>query len=274
MSRQCYDSVNPWSIPTSAEMVAGYVDCSFAWSGSGWARFPDAIKVRIAAGCDPQDAQVADVENGDYLPWESVDFVLTQRAKGIDPSVYVDASNWAPTQTEFRLRGVAEPHWWIAQWDGVQSIPAGAVAKQYADGAMLGTGYDASVVADFWPGVDEAFGPGGGTLTGGAGLDVKVQPPFTVITDADTHWYGAPGGTDEGVMGARTVVVTTQTTDGQWFEYPGSTWWFPAAKSSLILPTSSGGADDDSALATKAYVDQQDNTLLAKIPTKATTTLA
>ncbi len=45
---------------------------------------------------------------------------------------------------------------------------------------------------------------------------------------------------------------------------------------SLFLPRDqapSGGPDDDSALATKAYVDQQDNGLLAKIPTKATTTL-
>lgn len=146
-------------------MVAGYVDCSFAWSAAGWARFPAAVKVRIAAGCDPQDAQVADVERGDYLPWQAVDFVLEQRAKGIDPTVYTFYDNWAPTQTEFRFRGVPEPHWWIALFDGVMELLPGTVASQRRNSVYTGADYDESIVADFWPGIDTTHGPGGGTIT-------------------------------------------------------------------------------------------------------------
>lgn len=161
-----YDSVNAWAIPAAAPMVAGYEDGAYAWSEAAWARFPNAIKVLISVGANPRLARVADVERGDYLPWQAVDFVLLQRSKGIDPTVYVNLSNWAPTQTEFRLRGVPEPHWWLALYDGVAVVPPGAVAKQYANSVYTHGNYDLSIVADFWPGVDLTYGPS----TGGAEL--------------------------------------------------------------------------------------------------------
>lgn len=184
-----YDSITAADIPAGAAMVAGYVDGRFAWSVADWARFPNAVKVRIAVGQNPANAQVADVESGDYLPWEAVDFVLAQRAKGIDPTVYVSLSNWAPTQTEFRLRGVPEPHWWIADYDGLRVIPAGAVAKQFINPPGSGGHFDLSVVADFWAGVDYAAGAGGGSI--GAVVDPAA---LALLQRLDAAVFGVAAG--------------------------------------------------------------------------------
>ncbi|MEU3352856.1 hypothetical protein [Streptomyces sp. NPDC037389] len=47
--------------------------------------------------------------------------------------------------------GVFEPDYWVARFDGVPSIPAGAIAEQYENTP----GFGKSVVADNWPGVDQ-----------------------------------------------------------------------------------------------------------------------
>ena len=158
------DSVNAYSIPLGFAMVAGYDDAAFTWTADEWARFPAAVHVHIETGAAETSAQVIDVEKGDYLPWEAPAAIERKRAQGIEPTVYVSYDAWAATRTEFQLRGVAEPNWWIALWDGVAELLAGAVAKQYAHPPLTGGNYDLSAAADFWPGVDAAFGPGGGTL--------------------------------------------------------------------------------------------------------------
>ena len=100
---------------------------------------------------------------------------------------------------------------------------------------------------------------------GGSELNVNVQPPFTVDTGTDTHWYGTPGGQDMGLMGARRVVVETVSPDGAWFQFPGSTWWFSASKSSLLLPAA--GVDLAPVLAAIAE-------LKASYPTQVVATLS
>jgi len=155
--RTMYDSVDADAIPTDAEIVAGYVDGRFAWSASDWARFPRSVKVRISAIGATHLAEVFDVEVGCiWPPANVVPLVVRARAAGIDPTVYVNQNNdWGPTRDAFTRAGVAHPHWWVANYDGGQNIPAGAVAKQYAHPPMIGRHYDLSVAADFWPGVDE-----------------------------------------------------------------------------------------------------------------------
>ncbi|ROP36297.1 hypothetical protein [Saccharothrix texasensis] len=163
--RVMYDSVNASAIPANAAMVAGYVDGRYAWSQKDWDRFPNAVRVTISA-VGAAVAMVGDVERGCIWPVaNAVPWVLRARAAGYDPTIYVNELNdWRPCREAFRAAGVPEPHWWVANYDGRQTIPAGAVAKQYAhphdgDGVAdrpweTGGHYDLSVVADYWPGVD------------------------------------------------------------------------------------------------------------------------
>lgn len=164
--RIMFDSTSPWDIPRDAKMVAYYVDGKYAWPQEWLDMFPNALKVSISA-IGARVAQVGDVESGCIWPVaNAVPWVLRARAAGIDPTIYVNERNdWGPCRDAFRRAGVPEPHWWVANYDGVQSIPAGAIAKQYAhphdgDGVAnrpweTGKHYDLSVVADYWPGVDD-----------------------------------------------------------------------------------------------------------------------
>lgn len=234
-----YDSTNLVDIPVDAQLVLYYLNGSWPASDADLARFTSAMKEGISVTPFANVGKWLDVETGDAFPWQAPDWCVMRRAAGEDPGVYVQYSAWAATKTEFALRGVAEPHWWIALWDGVAVLLEGAIGKQYAanhPGTPYYSGghYDKSIF-------NYVFGPGGGTL---GGDEMRVKPPFTVETDADTHWFGTPGGQDMGAMGQRTVQIVTVSSDGQWYEYPGSTWWFAAAKSSLILSTGQGPKGD------------------------------
>ncbi|HEX3790410.1 MAG TPA: hypothetical protein VHW44_21270 [Pseudonocardiaceae bacterium] len=154
--RIMYDAVTAANIPASAAMVAGYVDTIRIpdWTAADWARFPNAVKVRIAKKASTNDGHVLDVETGDVTAAQAPGWVNLRRGAGMDPSVYCNASTWPSVQAAFNSARVAQPHYWIAKYDGVQTLPVQsgitAVAKQFAEG----TGYDTSIVADYWPGVD------------------------------------------------------------------------------------------------------------------------
>lgn len=151
-----YDSTAPGDIPLEAKMVAGYVDGPYAWPQSGWARFPDAVKVRIAIAPWTDDGEVLDVEQYDASPQQAPGWVQLRRRSGADPTVYCSRSAWPTVWSEFQRQGVPQPHYWIAQYDNVAALPSGAVAKQYIDPPQSGGHWDLSLVADFWPGVDAA----------------------------------------------------------------------------------------------------------------------
>lgn len=159
MTRTMYDSTNPAAIPVTAGMVAGYVDGAFVWPAAGWARFPRAVKVRIAVFASTNDGVVLDVERGDAAPAQAPGWVQRRRAAGMDPSVYCSISLWPAVRAAFHAAGVAEPHYWVAGYPaGGAVIPGGAIAHQYADPLTSGGQWDLSVVADYWPGIDPAGG--------------------------------------------------------------------------------------------------------------------
>lgn len=101
-----------------------------------------------------------------------------RRAAGQDPTVYMAQSDWWTVIQAFRNAGVAEPHYWVAAWNGDRAIFDGAVAHQYADSAMAGGHYDLSSVVDFWPGVD-SYGPPASAAGGGP----IAQAPYQAATD-------------------------------------------------------------------------------------------
>jgi hypothetical protein len=157
MTRVMYDSIHASAIPTTAAMVAGYLAPSpFAWSAADWARFPHAVHVRIAVRASTNDGHVLDVEKGDATPAQAPAWVLARRAAGMDPTVYCSLANWSAVKAAFAAAKVVPPHYWIAHYGAGPDIPAGAIAVQYAAPPNSGGDWDLSVVADYWPGVDNA----------------------------------------------------------------------------------------------------------------------
>lgn len=153
--RTMYDAVTASNIPSSATLVAGYGDGYYQNTAEMRARFPHATVVEIAVSPHHNLGVVLDVENGDASPSQAPGWVNMRRAAGVDPTVYCNSSTWPAVRSAFQAAGVAEPHYWIAQYDGNPGIPGGAVAKQYRD---VGP-YDLSSVADYWPGVDSPPAP-------------------------------------------------------------------------------------------------------------------
>lgn len=194
-----YDSTNPAAIPANAAMVAGYVDGAYAWSAADWARFPGAVKVRIAVFSTTNDGHVGDCEPGCMSVAGAVGWVQTRRRSGVDPTVYCNTSTWPSVVAAFRAAGVAEPHYWVAQYDGSPVIPAGAVAKQYADPPNgSGGNFDKSVVADYWPGVDStaSVNPLEVLLTTPTPADGEalIWAVYTLINNLDTIPHGPNAG--------------------------------------------------------------------------------
>ncbi len=149
------DSTTASDIPQNVDLVAGYVDGRYKWSDTDWALFPSKVKVRIAVLASTNDGHVLDVEQGDATPDEAPGWAKMRRAAGADPTVYVNLSNEAAVRAAFDAAGEPQPHYWLAHYDNIPSLPDGYVAKQYADEALTGGHYDASGVADNWPGVDD-----------------------------------------------------------------------------------------------------------------------
>ena len=170
--RYMVDSTNINDDPTSFQLVAYYCDGAFAVSESAVrARFPNAILVPISA-VGTNSGVVGDCEPGCMTPQQLVDWVLARRAAGVDPTGYVNEMHgWAPAREAFAQRGVPEPHWWVADYDGLDVIPPGAVAKQDRNSAMTGGHFDKSAVVDFWPGVDGAYGADAQQIGGQPDLD-------------------------------------------------------------------------------------------------------
>jgi hypothetical protein len=157
MTRIMYDSVTPGNVPADAQMVAGYADGIYANLPELAARFPNATRVSIAVRWTTR-AQVLDVENGDATPAQAVLWCTQTMASVANHqlTVYCNSNMWPAVRAAFQAAGVAEPNYWVAQYDGDPTIPAGAIAKQYVGDYH---GYDQSSVADYWPGVDPALAP-------------------------------------------------------------------------------------------------------------------
>jgi len=156
-----YDSITAADIPQGVAMVAGYCDGLYRWSDQDWARFPDAVKVRIAVNPGTDDGQVGDVENFDMTPTGFLDWARRRRASGqSEVTAYCTEGSMSAIAQIFNGAGEREPHYFVATLDGRQLALGGSiVANQYAGQALSGGHYDLSNVLDYWPGVD---GPGGG----------------------------------------------------------------------------------------------------------------
>jgi len=203
-----FDSVNPFAIPQSAQMVLVYVDGIYKWTQSGRDRFKHALQVTCSA-IGAVSAHVGDVEPGCIWPVENaVSWVLRARADGYDPTVYVNEGNhWGACRDAFRRAGVPEPHWLVANYNGRAVIPGGSVGRQYAhpsdppghpQGPWHTAGHwDESIVADYWPGVD-THAPGGGETEKVEEMIMLAKGDGTSDFDKNAIYWIAP--TERGLV--------------------------------------------------------------------------
>jgi hypothetical protein len=149
-----YDGIHPVKLPHDGQIYASYTDGRWPNFDQLKGLFPGKIYVSIAV--DPaHDAEILDVERFDATPADSVDWVLRQRKRGADPTVYCNTATIPQVMTAFAARKVPSPHLWEANYDGRAVLNPGTVAKQYQNTP----GYDKSVVADYWPGIDPKPAP-------------------------------------------------------------------------------------------------------------------
>lgn len=143
-ARTMYDSTDASAIPSTAEMVAGYVDGAYKWSDADWARHPNATRVRIATQPETDDGDGCDVERGDLTPAQAPAFILRRQAAGVvQPFVYCAASNVDV------VRSLCEGllYWlWVADWTGEPHPVSYAAAVQYANETTSGGHFDLSIV--------------------------------------------------------------------------------------------------------------------------------
>lgn len=156
-SRLMYDAVNPANLPKDGDLYAGYNDGTFNDFAAEVSLFPNAKILSITVNPADNQGIIGDgpPDNGTWQQW--VGWVSKRRAAGVDPTINTNSSNWSAGQSAFNAAGVTQPHWWIAHYsvsppdlNNLPAIPTGAVALQCYDYG----GYDLSVVADYWPGVD------------------------------------------------------------------------------------------------------------------------
>jgi hypothetical protein len=160
MPRQMYDGVDPAQVPAGAAIYAGYDDGSWQSLAGLTGTHPGKLYVSICVSATGT-GRVLDVEQYDATPEQAPAWAERQRAAGNPyPVVYCNqASGWPAVKAAFAAQKVAEPLYWVAAYVNdptkVPTIPAGAIALQYYDYG----GYDTSVVADYWPGLDPAPKP-------------------------------------------------------------------------------------------------------------------
>lgn len=159
MTRIFYDAINPNNLPVGGDGYLGYDDGNWPDASDIQAKFPDKLVGLITVNPKDNKGSIGDgpPDNGKWSDW--VNWVVMRRAAGEDPTINTNTSNWTAGQAAFNAAGVKQPHWWLAHYSNtppdlknLPAIPAGAIALQCYDYG----GYDISVVADYWPGVDRA----------------------------------------------------------------------------------------------------------------------
>lgn len=176
-----YDAIVAADVPPDGWAVAGYVNGQWPDFGALETRFPSLKHISITVN-DQGTAMVLDVENYDATPAQAPAWAQQMRAAGIPyPVVYMNLSTWQTVKDEFAAQSVEPPLYWVAQYDGIATVPAGAVAKQHTNTS----GYDVSAAADYWPGVDPAPLPTTTTVTTIQESDVTTYFPIQVGPDAD-----------------------------------------------------------------------------------------
>lgn len=158
MSRVMYDSVTLANCPHDGDLYGCYIDGDYRNDAEARRRFPGRRIVLITV-TGSTAAHVVDCEPGDLTPTHAATWALRKKQLRQHGTIYCNTSTRPAVETACTHLGLVlgrDYSIWEAHYDGKAILPAGAVAKQY-----LGDyhGYDKSIVADHWPGVDPAPQP-------------------------------------------------------------------------------------------------------------------
>jgi hypothetical protein len=135
-----YDAVTPGNIPTSAQVVAGYIDGDYAWSSEDWNKFPNAEKVLITV-TGSLIGNVADVENGDMTPEQAPEWIRAKQSAGRrGVTIYCNRATLGSVWQACRGHCY---YIWVADWSGSPHAIGGTVATQYSN---VNNAYDMSRV--------------------------------------------------------------------------------------------------------------------------------
>ena len=155
--RSMFDGIEPGTVPAGADIYAGYDDGDWQSFAGLTAAYPGKLYVSICVTASGS-ARVLDIESGDAIPEEAPGWAATERASGnLYPVCYMNESTWPAVKAAFAAQNVAPPLYWVAAYvddptTPPAALPDGAIALQYYDFG----GYDASIAADYWPGLDPA----------------------------------------------------------------------------------------------------------------------
>src|SRR5579863_8375936 len=127
-----FDDISAQNVPDNGDLYAGYDDGNWPDAAALQLRFPNKRVLRITVSPADNEGDVLDVEKGDASPADLPGWLIRRRATGGGPYwAYTSQSQWQTCQAACAFFNVAQPLWWIANWDNDPTIPAGASAKQY-----------------------------------------------------------------------------------------------------------------------------------------------
>ncbi len=214
--RKMYDATNVDNMPLDADFFAYYIDGKYVPTEQQLLRFAGKRTLKIAVFATTNAGDIGDGEQEDMSPTGAVQWVTMRREAGIDPTIYCDLDNWPSYKAAFGTAGVAEPHWWIAAQPGNGAeLYDGTIGHQYADTG----GYDISVIADYWPGVDPApVQPAPEPTTIGDNVQrTEVALDMEVSAAGIRGWIASPCPVDQ-VLTAKAIVPVVD--EGAWNNPP------------------------------------------------------
>lgn len=137
--------------PATVDLIGYYIDGNYVPTGAQLARFAGKVHVPISVNPSGNAGVVLDGAPDNGPTGEEPGWVARRRKSGVDPTVYTTLSLWPTLIQAMNAAGVAQPHWWIADWNNRAEMIDGAIAHQYD--TVTGR-WDDSIVADYWPGID------------------------------------------------------------------------------------------------------------------------
>ena len=148
-----YDSTVPGDVPGNAAAIFPYKDGIYAWSVGAIARFPSARKGYITVNGEV-GVQIIDCEPGCVWPVSKAAALAHETlVSGVRPTLYANASTWPSLDAALHAVGIGRTvnaDGWLADYDGVATLPSGYVAKQFQSHNTHPV-YDTSITNGVWP---------------------------------------------------------------------------------------------------------------------------
>lgn len=216
-----YDGISPLRLPTGGDLVAGYDDGRYPDATALANRFPGTRVVRITTNPADTIGDVLDVERGDATPADVPGWLVARRAAGDWPSIYCTTSTYPTVAGIVANAHLEPPPWWVASRPSTRPIlPAAWVAWQWRSTP----GYDESVVADYWPGIDPVPSTGAGTDMATTETLVLADGKRSVTAKSPAgHLLVFTEGADDKVQGGWSVMDVTDAIAGAYPTGPAVT---------------------------------------------------